>query len=166
MGLPAIAQHLGARPPVVWSQFDAEQIAHLSVESARRRLPLRTGDRQRQALSYLQGGSFQRSKSWTARGWSPTGGVLRLMALLSAMSTWRRRSRWRSSKRKLWRLQTEGSSRARWARKERPIRPQVGASLLAESPGLYAPIGARLPKQSSPKASGQMSTPGKVPVVG
>jgi hypothetical protein len=47
MGLPAIAQHLGARPPVVWSQFDAEQIAHLSVESARRRLPLRTAIQRR-----------------------------------------------------------------------------------------------------------------------
>src|SRR5260370_31457053 len=32
MGLPAIAQHLGAGPPVVRGQLDAEQVAHLAIE--------------------------------------------------------------------------------------------------------------------------------------
>ena len=32
MALPAIAQHLGAGPPVVRGEFDAEQVAHLAVE--------------------------------------------------------------------------------------------------------------------------------------
>jgi hypothetical protein len=32
MALPAIAQHLGAGPSIVWGEFDAEQVAHLAVE--------------------------------------------------------------------------------------------------------------------------------------
>ena len=32
MGLPALAQHLGAGPAVVGAEFDAEQVAHLAVE--------------------------------------------------------------------------------------------------------------------------------------
>ena len=32
VGLPAITQHLGSCPAVVWSQLDAEQIAHLAIE--------------------------------------------------------------------------------------------------------------------------------------
>src|SRR5271166_6365202 len=32
MALPAIAQHLGAGPPVVRGELDAEQVAHLAIE--------------------------------------------------------------------------------------------------------------------------------------
>ena len=32
VGLPALAQHLGAGPAVVGTQFDAEQVAHLAIE--------------------------------------------------------------------------------------------------------------------------------------
>ena len=32
MGLPALAQHLGAGPAVVGAEFDAEQVAHLAIE--------------------------------------------------------------------------------------------------------------------------------------
>ena len=32
MGLPALAQHLGAGPAVVRGQLDAEQVAHLAIE--------------------------------------------------------------------------------------------------------------------------------------
>ena len=32
VGLPALAQHLGAGPAVVGAEFDAEQVAHLAIE--------------------------------------------------------------------------------------------------------------------------------------
>ena len=32
MGLPALAQHLGASPAVVGAELDAEQVAHLTIE--------------------------------------------------------------------------------------------------------------------------------------
>ena len=32
MGLPALAQHLGAGPAVVRGELDAEQVAHLAIE--------------------------------------------------------------------------------------------------------------------------------------
>jgi len=32
MGLPALAQDLGATPAVVWMEFDAEEVAHLAIE--------------------------------------------------------------------------------------------------------------------------------------
>ena len=32
MGLPALAQHLGAGPAVVGAQLDPEQVAHLAIE--------------------------------------------------------------------------------------------------------------------------------------
>ena len=32
MGLPALAQHLGAGPAVVGAELDAEQVAHLAIE--------------------------------------------------------------------------------------------------------------------------------------
>jgi hypothetical protein len=35
MGLPALAQDLGATPAVVWMEFDAEEVAHLRDRSRR-----------------------------------------------------------------------------------------------------------------------------------